>query len=100
VLVACPPYVPSDAVPLMPPEARDHEPRAALDGGPDGLVVARRIVAAAPGWLRPGGAVVLEAADPQLTPLATAVAEAGLTPETVTDDELGATAVVGRLPAR
>ena len=34
VIVACPPYVPTDAIASMPPEARDHEPRVALDGGP------------------------------------------------------------------
>lgn len=37
VLVANTPYVPSGAIASMPPEARDHEPRAALDGGADGL---------------------------------------------------------------
>ena len=39
---------------------RRHEPRQALDGGPDGLAVYRRLLAAAPARLRPGGAVVLE----------------------------------------
>jgi release factor glutamine methyltransferase len=39
---------------------RRHEPHLALDGGPDGLVVYRRLLAAAPARLRPGGAVVLE----------------------------------------
>ena len=33
VVVANAPYVPTDAIALMPPEARDHEPRVALDGG-------------------------------------------------------------------
>ena len=36
VLLANVPYVPTDAIALMPPEARDHEARATLDGGPDG----------------------------------------------------------------
>ena len=43
MLVANAPYVPTDAIALMPPEARDHEPRVALDGGPDGLDVQRRV---------------------------------------------------------
>ena len=54
VLVANTPYVPSDAVAMMPPEARDHEPRVALDGGADGLDVQRAVAAQArrPGWRR------------------------------------------------
>jgi release factor glutamine methyltransferase len=39
---------------------RRHEPRLALDGGPDGLALYRRLLAAAPATLRPGGAVLLE----------------------------------------
>ena len=55
---------------LLPPEARDHEPRAALDGGPDGLDVARRVVAGAPGWLAPGGWLLFETSERQ-APVAT-----------------------------
>ena len=40
VLVVNAPYVPTAAIALMPPEARDHEPGVALDGGADGLDVA------------------------------------------------------------
>ena len=47
------PYVPTDAIALMPPEARDHETRATLDGGADGLEVMRRVAAGAPAWLAP-----------------------------------------------
>ena len=60
VLVANAPYVPTEAVATMPPEARDHERRVALDGGVDGLDVTRRVVACAPTWLRPGGHLVIE----------------------------------------
>ncbi|MEH3077777.1 MAG: hypothetical protein PGN11_14105 [Quadrisphaera sp.] len=49
------PYVPTDSVALMPPEARDHEPLTALDGGSDGLDVHRRVAAGAREWLAPGG---------------------------------------------
>jgi release factor glutamine methyltransferase len=48
LLVANAPYVPTDAIGTMPPEARDHEARVALDGGADGLDVQRRVVAEAP----------------------------------------------------
>jgi release factor glutamine methyltransferase len=84
-------------VALMPPEARLHEPLVALDGGADGLDVLRRTVAGAPAWLAPGGYLLFETSTGQ-APVATAmVAAAGLAPEIVTDDDLGATVVVGRL---
>jgi release factor glutamine methyltransferase len=44
----------------LPPEIRDHEPRTALDGGPDGLRVIDRLLGQLPGKLTPGGRVVLE----------------------------------------
>jgi release factor glutamine methyltransferase len=97
VLVANVPYVPSDAVPHMPPEARDHEPLVALDGGPDGLDVARRVVAGAPVWLAPFGSLLFETSAAQSDAAARIVAAAGLVPRIATDDELGATVVVGTL---
>jgi methylase of polypeptide subunit release factors len=60
VLVANAPYVPSEEVAFMPAEARLHEARVALDGGPDGLDVQRRVIAAAPEWLAPGGTLLVE----------------------------------------
>jgi release factor glutamine methyltransferase len=95
VLVANVPYVPSAAVPLMPPEARDHEPLVALDGGPDGLDVARRVVAGAPAWLAAGGSVLFETSAAQADRAARIVTAAGLVPRIASDDELGATVVVG-----
>lgn len=98
VLVANTPYVPSDAVALMPPEARDHEPRHTLDGGPDGLDLLRRISAAAPDWLAPGGQVLIEVSAGQL-PSALAAFEAdGLAASSASDDDLGATVAIGRRP--
>ncbi len=63
VVVTNPPYVPDDAP--LPAEVRDHEPAEALFAGPDGLDDVRRIVAEAPSWLAPGGALVLEHGDDQ-----------------------------------
>ena len=60
LLVANLPYVTDAELPTLAPEVRDHEPRLALCGGPDGLAVLRRLVAAAPGVLEPGGWLVLE----------------------------------------
>jgi release factor glutamine methyltransferase len=54
------PYVTTDEWRTLPPEIRDHEPREALDGGPDGLVVIRRLLAEADSYLRPNGVILLE----------------------------------------
>ncbi|PFG38446.1 release factor glutamine methyltransferase [Georgenia soli] len=95
LLVVNAPYVPSDAVALMPPEARLHEPRTALDGGADGLDVHRRVAAGARRWLVPGGALVLETSVVQAPASAGALVRHGLTARVVRDDDLDATAVVG-----
>lgn len=43
ILVSNPPYIPSSDLPGLQAEVRDHEPRLALDGGPDGLAPYRRM---------------------------------------------------------
>jgi release factor glutamine methyltransferase len=99
VLVANAPYVPTEAVELLPPEARMHEPRAALDGGADGLDVLRRVVAAAPLWLAPAGHLLVETSERQAPATAEAVARNGLIPGVVRSDKLNATVVIGTQPA-
>jgi release factor glutamine methyltransferase len=99
VLVANAPYVPSDEIALMPPEARDHEPRVALDGGADGLDVLRRVAAAAPQWLAPGGHLLVETSERQAPQLVDTVARTGLTAWVVSSDDLNATVVIGAKPA-
>jgi release factor glutamine methyltransferase len=87
VLPANVPYVPTADIALMPPEARDHEARRALDGGGDGLDVLRRVAAEAGEWLAPGGLLLTEASAAQ-APVAAAVLEAGgLRPRILRDDE-------------
>lgn len=54
------PYIPTAVWEQLPPEIRVYEPRLALDGGPDGLRVIRRLVAQAPAYLQPGGLLALE----------------------------------------
>lgn len=73
VLAAVPPYVPEGELAHMPREARDHEPRAALLGGPDGLAVVRRLLRDAPPYLAAGGELLLEMHRDQV-PLAAAEA--------------------------
>jgi release factor glutamine methyltransferase len=60
VITANLPYVTTGDWAGLDPEVRDHEPRAALDGGADGLDLIRRCVAAAGRFLSPGGALYLE----------------------------------------
>ncbi|MEU8113236.1 putative protein N(5)-glutamine methyltransferase [Micromonospora sp. NPDC048947] len=98
LVVANAPYVPTDAVALMPPEARLHEAPVALDGGPDGLSVLRRVGADAAGWLTPGGHLVVEAGTTQVDTLCTAFSAAGLVPTVRHDEDLDATAVFARRP--
>jgi release factor glutamine methyltransferase len=96
VLTGNAPYVPTRALVTMPVEARRYEPPIALDGGADGLDVLERIVAGAPAWLAPGGRLFVEASSAQAPVLAGRVRSAGLDPEVRSEDETGATIVVGR----
>lgn len=60
LIVSNPPYIPSATCEQLEPEVRDHDPRLALDGGADGLVAYRIILADVGRLLAPGGHVVLE----------------------------------------
>ena len=98
VLVANAPYVPTEALGLLPREARIHEPRIALDGGVDGLDVVRRLIAAAPNWLAPGGHLLVETSEQQASEAIEAVARSGLIPRLTSSAELEATVIVGTKP--
>ena len=98
VLVANAPYVPTEAIGLLPPEARIHEPRVALDGGADGLDVQRRVTAAAPLWLAPGGHLLVETSERQAPQTLETFARNGLIPRLASSDELNATVVIGTRP--
>jgi release factor glutamine methyltransferase len=95
VLTANVPYVPTAALALMPREAREHEPQVALDGGSDGLDVLRRVAAAAPTWLAPGGTLLVETSERQQPAAVAAMEHAGLVATVRTDDDLGAVVVLG-----
>jgi len=60
LIVANLPYVRSEDWEALPPEIREHEPRIALDGGPDGLREIGRLLEQAPSHLRPGGSLLVE----------------------------------------
>ena len=95
VLVVNAPYVPTADIALLPAEARDFESRMALDGGADGVDVQRRVAAGAGDWLAPAGRLLIETSGRQAALTVAALASAALATRVVTDDDLGATVVIG-----
>jgi release factor glutamine methyltransferase len=95
LLVANAPYVPTAEIALMPAEARLHEPRVALDGGPDGVEIHRRVASEAPQWLSPRGFLLIETSERQAPLTAEAVSRSGLAAEVVMDEDWSAAAVIG-----
>jgi release factor glutamine methyltransferase len=96
LVVSNPPYVPTARLATLAPEITDHEPRVALDGGPDGLAVIARLVRQAPSWLRPGGALLLETfGGDQPDAVLSSMADAGFTDVTTRRDLAGVTRFVG-----
>lgn len=79
LVLANPPYIATDAFDGLDPEVRDHDPRAALDGGPDGLACYRAILAEAPRVLARDGRAVLEIGFDQERAVRALVERAGLT---------------------
>jgi release factor glutamine methyltransferase len=95
VLIANAPYVPTEALATMPPEARLHEPRVALDGGPDGLDVLGRVIDEARRWLVPAGHLLVESSERQSRLLVEDMVAAGLDARVARSDETEATVVIG-----
>jgi release factor glutamine methyltransferase len=65
LIAANPPYIPSSEIDSLQPEVRNYDPRAALDGGPDGLSFFRHLAGEAGGFLKPHGRILLEFGDGQ-----------------------------------
>ena len=80
LIVSNPPYIASRDIASLGPEVRDFDPRAALDGGPDGLDCYRAIAAATPALLTLGGVVVVELGAGQAQAVAALFLAAGLAP--------------------
>jgi release factor glutamine methyltransferase len=76
LVVSNPPYVGTGEIAGLSAEVR-REPRLALDGGPDGLALVRRVVAGARQWLKPGGLLALEIGETQGAALLALLTEAG-----------------------
>jgi release factor glutamine methyltransferase len=60
LIVSNPPYVPTAEIPTLQPEVREHDPKTALDGGPDGLDFYRQLAVEMVDRLRSGGKLMLE----------------------------------------
>ena len=60
LILSNPPYITSAIIPTLMPEVREHEPKTALDGGPDGLRIIEQLLAQAPAWLLSDGAIFVE----------------------------------------
>lgn len=98
MIVANAPYLPSGILPSLPREVFAFEPRQALDGGPDGMEVIRRLLTAAPAALRPGGRLVLEIGEEQAAPLAAVMTAAGFVDVAAREDLRGVSRyLAGRL---
>jgi len=78
LIVANPPYIASADIERLAPEVRDHDPRAALDGGPDGLDVYRLMATTVPALLGPRGVLAVEIGAGQAAAVGGLFAAAGL----------------------
>jgi release factor glutamine methyltransferase len=95
VVTANLPYVPTAELETVTPEVREWEPRAALDGGPDGLDIIRALIAQLPEHLAPGPrAVLLEVGFGQAEAVAQLLSEALDAPARVHRDLAGIGRVV------
>ncbi|WP_250009118.1 putative protein N(5)-glutamine methyltransferase [Actinoplanes sp. M2I2] len=98
VLLANVPYVATAHLPLLPSEARDHEPRLALDGGSDGLDIFRRVIGSAPTWLSETGVVLSEITGAQEGPALEVIGRSGLDGDVFYDEDLDARVVRAKRP--
>jgi release factor glutamine methyltransferase len=94
LIVSNPPYIPSKDIDGLQPEVARFEPRLALDGGADGLVAYRAIIAALPHLLKPGGAFALEVGAGQADDVRAMAEAAGLSTGPVKRDLAGIPRVV------
>ena len=89
IVTANPPYIPSSQVGDLQPEVRDYEPRLALDGGHDGLMVMRELLPEALRVLKPGGLILMEVALGQSEAAAELMTRIGYVVEAVHRDLAG-----------
>jgi release factor glutamine methyltransferase len=99
LVVANPPYIPSEDIAALEPEVRDHEPRLALDGGPDGLSAYRLLAPEILRVLKPGGRFAVEIGFDQARAVEALFIAAGAAEvETIQDLALRDRVVLGQRP--
>lgn len=94
-LIACnPPYVAAGEIAGLQEDVRQFEPIAALDGGPDGLDLVRRIAGEAPRYLNLGGGILFEISPEQADESKSILEKAGFESAAIVKDLAGAARVV------
>ncbi|MGA2837235.1 MAG: HemK/PrmC family methyltransferase [Acidimicrobiales bacterium] len=97
VMTGVPPYVPDDALHLLPRDVRGFEPRRALDGGRGGLEVVARMITCSTRWMATGGRLLVEIGGRQFDPVARLLTAAGFdSVEVLHDGDGDPRAVCGR----
>ena len=86
LIISNPPYVPTAEIETLQPEVRDYDPRAALDGGPDGLNFYRRLATEAAPCLKSNGRLLLEFGDGQADSLKNIFADQNWIVEAIRED--------------
>ncbi len=86
LIVSNPPYIASAEIETLQPEVRDHDPRGALDGGPDGLDFYRRLATEAKVFLQPHGKLMLEFGEGQADAISALLTAQGWAVEAVHPD--------------
>ncbi len=94
VLVSNPPYIADRVIETLPRDVREHEPRVALSGGPDGLDFYRRLAHSIHRCVRRGGAVVLEVGYDQASRVSRILEDDGIRVEETVKDLAGIDRVV------
>jgi release factor glutamine methyltransferase len=94
VIVSNPPYIERAVIETLKPDVRDFDPRAALDGGPDGLDAYRAILNEAKFWMKPDGAIVVETGAEQGPKVSRLFRESGLKDVAIEKDLAGLDRVV------
>jgi release factor glutamine methyltransferase len=93
-LVANPPYIPTDEIDKLSTEVRDHEPRAALDGGRSGLDFYQRAISGAPAVLGEGGLIAFEVGQGQADSVAAMLRSGGFGNIRISQDYAGIDRIV------